>query len=240
MNSKKKLKAILLSAGIGSRLMPLTKDKPKCLMKIGNKPLLGIWLDKLKDLGCSDVLINTHYLSEQVNEFLSYYKSQSIKINVVHEEVLLGTAGTLLNNKNFIEDNTLLIHADNFTSSNLKGLIKAHNDKNKTCLITMLTFTTKKPSSCGVVLVDSKGIVKEFHEKVENPPSNLANGAIYVIDKAFINWLSSTINDPFDFSNDVLPFLNDKIQTLHTDDFFIDIGTPESLQKAQKISKKIT
>ena len=53
----------------------------------------------------------------------------------------------------------------------------------------MLTFTTNKPSSCGVVLVDSKGIVKEFHEKVKNPPSNLANGAIYVIDKEFINWL---------------------------------------------------
>ena len=234
MNSKKKLKAILLSAGIGSRLMPLTKDKPKCLMKIGNKPLLEIWLDKLKDLGCSDVLINTHYLSEQVNEFLSHYKSQSIKINVVHEEVLMGTAGTLLKNKNFVEGNTLLIHADNFTSSNLKGLIKTHNNKNKTCLITMLTFKTNNPSSCGVVLVDSKGIVEEFHEKVKNPPSNLANGAIYVIDKEFINWLVSKKSNPFDFSNDVLPHLNGKIQTWPTDDFFIDIGTPDSLKTAQK------
>tara|TARA_S200000501_G_C20836066_1_gene749422 strand:+ start:1055 stop:1765 length:711 start_codon:yes stop_codon:yes gene_type:complete len=234
MNSKKKLKAILLSAGIGSRLMPLTKDKPKCLMRIGNKPLLGIWLDKLKDLGCTDVLINTHYHAEQVNEFLNHYKSKSIKINVVHEEVLMGTAGTLLKNKNFVDDNTLLIHADNFTSCNLKGLIKAHNKKNKTCLITMLTFTTNKPSSCGVVLVDSKGIVEEFHEKVKNPPSNLANGAIYVIDKDFISWLVSKKNNPFDFSNDVLPHLTGKIQTWLTDEFFIDIGTPDSLKTAQK------
>ena len=234
MNSQKKLKAILLSAGIGSRLMPLTKNKPKCLMKIGNKPLLGIWLDKLKDLGCSEILINTHYLSEQVNEFLRLYKSHSMTIKVVHEEVLMGTAGTLLNNKNFIEDNTLLIHADNFTSSNLKGLIKAHNNKNKTCLITMLTFKTNKPSSCGIVLVNSKGIVEEFHEKVKNPPTNLANGAVYVIDKKFINWLVSKKTNYFDFSNDVLPHLTGKIQTWPTDDFFIDIGTPDSLKTAQK------
>ena len=234
MNSKKKLKAILLSAGIGSRLMPLTKNKPKCLMKIGNKPLLAIWLDKLKDLGCSDVLINTHYLSEQVNEFLEVYKSQSINIHVAHEQVLLGTAGTILKNKNFIEGNTLVIHADNFTASDLKGLINAHENKNEECLLTMLTFKTKKPSSCGIVLVDSRGIVKEFHEKVKNPPSNLANGAVYVVDEQFLNWLCSIRNNPFDFSKDVLPFLTGKIQTWHTDKFFIDIGTPDSLKIAQK------
>ena len=60
-----KLKAILLSAGYGKRLRPATLEKPKCLIKINEKPILEIWLDKLSSLGCEEVLINTHYLAEQ-------------------------------------------------------------------------------------------------------------------------------------------------------------------------------
>ena len=70
------LKAILLSAGYGTRLRPLTLEKPKCLIKINKKPILEIWLDKLSRLGCKEVLINTHYLSEQVDEFIYNYKSK--------------------------------------------------------------------------------------------------------------------------------------------------------------------
>ena len=81
---KFKLKAILLSAGYGTRLRPETLEKPKCLIKVNNKPMLEIWLDKLSALGCQEVLINTHYLSEQVNEFILDYESKSMKIITTH------------------------------------------------------------------------------------------------------------------------------------------------------------
>ena len=189
-------------------------------------------------LGCQEVLINTHYLSEQVNEFILDYESKSMKIITTHEHTLLGTAGTLIKNINFVEGNTLMIHTDNYTTSNLNGLINAHNKKSKNCLLTMLTFTTDNPRSCGIVEVNQEGIVQAFHEKVIAPPSNLANGAIYIFNKEFVAWLKSQKRQLNDFSNDVLPYLTGKIQTWYTRDFFIDIGTPESLKTARTISSQ--
>ena len=161
----KNLKAILLSAGYGTRLRPETLQKPKCLIEINKKPILEIWLDKLSKLGCSEVLINTHYFSEQIEDFLTNYQSDSMKITTSYEKKLLGTAGTLMDNLEFIENDTLLIHSDNFTTSNLTGLIKAHKFRPKECLLTMLTFKTNTPRSCGIVEVNQQGVVQEYYEK---------------------------------------------------------------------------
>ena len=237
MANNHNLKAILLSAGFGTRLRPDTYKTPKCLIKVNEKPILEIWLDKLGRLGCKEVLINTHYLSEQVDEFIYKYKSDSMRITTSYEKNLLGTAGTLIKNKDFVEDDTLLIHSDNFTTSNLNGLIDTHKRRSKNCLLTMLTFKTNNPSSCGIVETDSQGIVQSFHEKVSFPPGDIANGAVYIFDKNFIDWLMIQKRKLFDFSNDVLPYLTGKIQTWYTSDFFIDIGTPESLKNARTICK---
>ena len=66
-----KIKALLLAAGLGTRLRPLTLKTPKCLVEIDGTPLLGIWLEKLNKIGCHEVLINTHYLNEKVENYLS-------------------------------------------------------------------------------------------------------------------------------------------------------------------------
>ena len=80
MVHKKPLKAILLAAGFGTRLGELTKKSPKCMMKIGDKPLLGLWLEKLEDLGCQEVLINTHYLADQVESYINSFNKLSSRI----------------------------------------------------------------------------------------------------------------------------------------------------------------
>ena len=91
----------------------------------------------------------------------------------------------------------------------------------------MLTFKTNTPRSCGIVEVNQQGVVQEYYEKkLNNPPSNLANGAIYIFHRELAKWLKSQNRQPTDFSNDVLPFLTGKIQTWYTREFFIDIGTP--------------
>ena len=233
---RKNLKAILLSAGFGTRLRPETLKTPKCLIKINGKPMLEIWLEKLSLLGCSEVLINTHYLSEQVEDFVIKYQSNDMKLSTTFEKNLLGTAGTLMKNIDFIEGETLLIHSDNYTTSNLNGLINKHRMKSNDSILTMLTFRTDSPENCGIVEIDSKGVVQKFHEKVSSPPGNLANGAIYIFDKNLVSWLKIQKRNLFDFSNDVLPYLTGRIQTWHTTDFFIDIGTPESLKSARAIS----
>jgi len=230
------LKALLLAAGLGTRLRPLTFVKPKCLVEINDQPLLGYWLQKLEGLAVNEVIINTHYLREQVINFINSRKNQNIKIKEFHEKVLLGTAGTLMANLEFFKGSIgLLIHADNFTKNDLSGLIKAHLGRPSNCLITMLTFNSSNPNSCGIVEIDKSNIVTKFYEKVDNPPSNRANGAIYVFDDIFIEWLKNLKIKPSDFSTQVLPLMIGKIYTWHIEEDYFDIGTPSSLNKAQLI-----
>ena len=90
--SKKKLNCLLLSAGFGTRLRPLTFKKPKCLIEIKGRPILDYWLTNLEKLGVSSTIVNTHYLSEQVNNFIFNKKLNSMEVHISHEPNLLGTA----------------------------------------------------------------------------------------------------------------------------------------------------
>ena len=122
-----KLRAILLAAGFGTRLRPLTLSIPKCLVNINSKPLLGLWIDKLMKLGCESVAINTHYLSDKVSSYLYENHSDNHVIQTIYEPELLGTAGTLLANMAFFAGSTgILIHADNLMLDDLEGLLDAH------------------------------------------------------------------------------------------------------------------
>ena len=230
------LRALILAAGFGTRLQPLTFQTPKCLMQIGGKPLLEKWLESLEELGCESALINTHYLSHKVDGFIKTYRRKDMLIETIYEPQLLGTAGTLLRNRNWFTNKTgLLIHADNATNANLKLFLKAHRERPKECLLTMLTFKTDNPRSCGIVETNSKGLMLDFHEKVDNPPCDIANGAVYLFDKCFLEWLEENSLAASDFSTEILPLLKGKVQTWLTTSDFLDIGTPESLQIAQDI-----
>ena len=230
-------KALLLAAGMGTRLRPLTNSIPKCLVKIGGKPILEIWLENLSKAGCEEVIINTHYLSEKVEEYLEGRKFGDMKIITTYEPKLLGTAGTLLKNANFLlGKNCMLIHADNFTDVNLEEFLKFHKDFSipKKRLLTMMTFTTNNPESCGIVSINNEGIVENFHEKKSTDNGNIANAAIYCFNDNLINFLISKKKNFFDFSEDVIPECINNIQTFHTNSTFIDIGTIDNLELARR------
>lgn len=229
------MRAILLAAGFGTRLRPLTDKIPKCLVPINGKPLLEIWLERLTKAAIGPFLINTHYLSEQVKTFVesSDYKKQAILVN---ETKLLGTAGTLAANKKFFQgQDGLLIHADNYCLADLKAFVEAHISRPAGCVMTMMTFRTDTPSLCGIVELDEFGVVTGFHEKVESPPGNLANGAIYLCSSELIKRLDQDLQGVKDFSTEVLHRLVGQIYTYETTGLFIDVGSPESYKKANDL-----
>lgn len=236
----KTIKALLLSAGLGTRLRPITESIPKCLVEINNEPILERWLRTLEEINCSSTIVNTHYFAESVVNFVESRKKTNMKIILKYEENLLGTAGTLMENISLFDDKNctgLVIHADNVTNSDIGKLINFHYSKPENIILTMLTFNTNKPKQCGIVETDNKGIVTGFYEKVDNPPSNKANGAIYVFDKDFVTFIKG-LKKLKDFSLDIIPKLIGKIQTFHTDDIFLDIGTPDSYELANKLFDK--
>jgi mannose-1-phosphate guanylyltransferase len=227
------VRALLLAAGLGTRLKPLTDHWPKCLMPIRKKALLEIWLDNLHAAGISKVLINLHYHAEIVREFLSRPKFSSW-VESIFEDELLGTAGTLRENLPFFSGaTTLMAHADNLCICDFQAFIGYHFDNRpKNTVMTMMTFTTPTPQSCGIVELDASGVVQKFHEKAQNPPGNLANAAIYLIEPEVLSWIKNQ-KGISDFSTQVLPQFMGRIATWNNTGIMRDIGTVASLQAAQ-------
>lgn len=228
--------AILLAAGLGTRLRPITLKIPKCLIKLKNKPLLEIWIKNLIKAKIKRILINTHYLSDHVKAFVQSSEYKNF-ITLTHEPELLGTAGTLIHNLDFYKgDDVMLIHADNYCEEDLEKLIQAHKNRPNNCIMTMMTFRTKNPSSCGIVDLDKNNVVTLMHEKEKSIKSNLANCAVYILSKNFLEhtMLSKNIKD---FSKEVIPKCYGKIFTFETKKIFEDIGTNQTYSQLKQILK---
>lgn len=226
------MRALLLAAGFGTRLRPLTDTVPKCLVPIQGTPLLGVWMKRLSDAGIGPFLVNTHYLAEQVENFVQQSPWNS-SVRLVNEAQLLGTAGTLLANLDFFRgEDGMLVHADNYCLADFDAFAAAHRARPAHCLMTMMTFKTETPSSCGIVELDESGVVVGFHEKAPNPPGDTANGAVYILSAEMRQILATTMAGVTDFSTEVLHHFVGRIYTYHTDAVFLDIGTPSSYEKA--------
>jgi len=227
------VRALLLAGGLGTRLRPLTNHVPKCLVPIRDRPLLAYWLDALFcDPRIDRVLINTHHLAEPVASFVasSHWRE---RIDLVHEAKLLGTGGTILANRAYFGEKPFFVaHADNLTDAALGPLLDAHFAAGPKILATLLSFRTMTPHSCGILELDGNHHVTGFHEKVANPPGNLANGAVYVFAPEVIDRIAALGRPVVDLSTDIIPGLVPRILAIEHMGFFMDIGTPEALALA--------
>ncbi len=222
--------ALLLAAGLGTRLKPLTNIWPKCLMPIHTKPLMDYWLEKIYDLKLSNTIVNTHSHKDIMADYLNRPRYKSW-VNNSYEPKLLGTAGTLRKNYNFLKSKTvLLIHADNWSNCNLKEFLDFHqNRENKNYPISMMSFKTQTPHTCGILELESKSnIVVNMHEKSNNYFGNIANAAIYAIEAEVIEYVlkNDFIND---FSTQVIPKFLGKIYSWENLSIHRDIGNLENL-----------
>lgn len=227
------MRALLLAAGLGTRLRPLTDTVPKCLIPVRGRPLLDYWLELLVESGVERILVNSHYLPQQVRDFVarSPWKGSVV---LVHEDNLLGTGGTVLRNRDYFGTQPFIVaHADNLTRFDVGAFRRRHASRPSGVEITMMTFEADSPSSCGIVEEDARGVVTVFHEKVANPPGNIANAAVYIFETAVVNFMESLGKDVIDLSTEVLPNFLGRICTYRNTDYHRDIGTLESLQKAE-------
>lgn len=228
------MNCLLLAAGFGTRLGKLTEQWPKCLMPIHQVPLLEYWLNRFADRNFNKVYVNTHYLRPIVKEFISRPEFESWVIEL-HEAKLLGTAATIRENYQLFKNKPLvLVHADNWSQFDLTSFINFHNKaRPKHCAITMMTFDTDNPQSCGIVELDKNVVVLDFHEKVSQPPGNKANAAVYILEPEVLEEIANN-KEIVDFSTQVLPSYISRIATWHNGLIHRDIGTPEVLALAQK------
>ena len=223
------MKAIILAAGLGTRLRPITATTPKCLVPINGVPLLELWLRECERAGVEAVLVNTHHLAERVQEFVA--ARRGIPVTLAHEPTLLGSAGTLAANWDFVagDDSFLVVYGDNLTTFSLAELTAFHNRHGRIASVGL--FRSPNPSACGVVEVDGTGLITGFWEKPANPPGNLVNAGLYVFRREVRAYLPAGF--PADVGHGLLPALVGRAMGLPIRDYFVDIGTLENYYRAQ-------
>jgi mannose-1-phosphate guanylyltransferase len=223
------LKAMVMAAGVGSRLDPLTKRVPKPLVPVANQPVMDILLKKLAKIGVKDVIANTHYLAEQI---VSRYEKNNLGINFKHiqEDTLSGTAGGVKKCQFFFDknENFLVLSADGLTNADLEFAITSHEKSGAIASIGIKKVREEEIPNFGVVVTDGNGFVSGFQEKpaIEEARGNSINTGIYVFNYKIFDYIPE--NTFFDFAKNVFPTLlknNIKINTFPVNEYWSDIGT---------------
>jgi len=225
------MKAFFLSAGKGTRLRPLTYHIPKCLIPINDRPLIDYWFELFERHGIDEILINTSHLSEKIKEYVEKQKKK-IKIKLTYESTLLGSGGTIKKNWDFVEnvEYFYIIYSDNLTNINLTKMLEFH--KSRDTDFTLALIKVPNPHECGVVEIGDDLKIISFQEKPENPPSDLAFAGIMISNKRLKEYFPE--KDVFDLGFDVLPYLVESASGYIMDEYLLDIGTPEKLEKARE------
>ncbi len=234
------MKAMIFAAGKGTRLKPLTDNTPKALVKVNGTPMLEIIIKKLIKSGVCEIIINVHYLADQIIDFLKLNNNFGIRIEISHEkEELLDTGGGLKKAAWFFDDNEPLVlhNVDVISNIDLKGMIDFHN-KNKA--LATLAVRERKSSRyflfnnanelCGWENINS--LERIISRSVENL-NQFAFSGIHIINPEIFSHLQN------EGSFSIVPFyieLSKKFPIMafqHDKDFWFDIGKPENLNAAE-------
>ena len=246
-------KAVILCAGEGTRLLPLTKEIPKPMIPLNGHPLLEYNILLCKKNRIKEIFINTSYLSEKIKEYFGDGSMWGVKITYSFEETLLGTAGALKNFKKYLDkEDFVVIYGDNLTNINLEEMTKSH--KEKKALATLFIYQEKitdKKSTPGAIVINEK---KEITQLIENPSPNelkklkeipeskkYINAGIYVLNPRILNYINKT---PLDFSKDIFPEIiknRERIYGFTSSCFYRELGSIEryNLTKKEIVENKL-
>ncbi|MHB9091110.1 MAG: nucleotidyltransferase family protein, partial [Chloroflexota bacterium] len=157
------MKAVVMAGGEGSRLRPLTLQRPKPMVPVVNKPVMEHVLDLLKKHGITEVVVTLQYLASVIQNQFGDGSSYGMKIVYSVEETPLGTAGSVKAAEEHLQEPFLVISGDALTDFDLDAIVKFHNDKRS--LATLTLYRVPNPLEYGVIIVDYEGRVRQFMEK---------------------------------------------------------------------------
>lgn len=224
------MKAFILAAGAGTRLRPLTNTVPKCMVPVRGIPLLEIWLRTCRRFGISDVLVNLHAHAESVRRYLRQ-NANGLRVQVAEESELLGSAGTLRANRDWIasEECFWVFYADVLNRADLESMMRAHQLRKPAA--TLGVYRVSNPERCGIVSVGEDGMIHEFVEKPSHSTSNLAFSGLMIGTPELIEVIPEQV--PADIGFHVLPRLTGRMLAFPINDYLIDIGTMANYLRAQ-------
>ncbi|MCX6044170.1 MAG: NDP-sugar synthase, partial [Chloroflexi bacterium] len=224
---------MVMAGGEGARLRPLTVGRPKPMVPIVNKPVLGHILDLLKTHGITEVVITLRYLASLVQDFFEDGSSLGMKLTYVVEEGPLGTAGSVKNAARFLNETFLVISGDALTDFDLKKVLSVHKERDVLATITLTHVPN--PLEYGVVITDEESYIARFLEKPgwSEIISDTVNTGIYVLEPEVLELIPSDV--PYDFSQELFPrMLHDHMPIYGhvAEGYWCDIGNMEEYRRA--------
>ncbi|MEQ8175577.1 MAG: NDP-sugar synthase [Syntrophomonadaceae bacterium] len=233
---------MIMAAGVGSRLMPLTSEIPKPLMPVANRPLLENTVKLLEKHGFDQLICNLHHHAGLIREHLQSERYRAISMNYSPEEELLGTAGGVKNCEGFLDETFVVISGDALTDIDLSHLLAQH--KAKGALATIALRAEEQVEQFGVVQIDEKGKILRFQEKPQahEAISNLANTGIYVFETEIFKYIPA--HQFYDFGKQLFPFLVKSEAPFYgvpIADYWCDVGNLATYRQANEdiLEKKV-
>lgn len=226
---------MIMAAGVGSRLDPITQNLPKPLVPVANRPVMDILFEKLANIGVTDIIANTYYLADKIIERYSS-NTFGINFNYIKEESLSGTAGGLKKCQFFFNknDDFIVLSADGLSNADLQLGIDTHKKSGAIATIGIKRIPIDDVSHFGVVVTDNIGYITGFQEKpqVHEAKSNFINTGIYIFNYKIFEFIPE--NTFFDFAKNVFPKLVElnQINTFEIKDYWSDIGTLDQYKQS--------
>jgi len=231
------MRAMILAAGEGTRIRSVSRNTAKALLPVNGTPLLEHTLLWLSNSSITEVAINLHYLSRQIEEFAGNGDAFGVQVTYSPEEVLLGTAGGVKRMQAFLSDPFLVVYGDVLTDVALKPVESFHEATKAS--VTMVVCPSNKRQDAGAVQINELGRVIAFSERPAEPEYEyqFMAGGIYIMNKEVLKLVPE--NEYFDFGHNLFPILTAQGHTVFSypvrrGEYLLDIGTPERYQRANR------
>jgi len=231
------MKAMILAAGEGIRLKPLTLETPKVLLPVGGVPLIEHTLVWLRSHGVSEVAINLCHLGDKIRDFLGDGSRLGVSITYSFEEKLLGTAGGVKKLERFFDGTFVVVCGDILTDFDLAAMAGFHQARGSAATLAVLQVAD--PRQYGIVSMDRRGRVLSF---VEKPPpgseaGKLGSAGVYILGREVLDYIPGQCFA--DFARDVFPEIIElgvPVYGYHlkAEDYLLDIGTIERYRQANE------
>jgi NDP-sugar pyrophosphorylase family protein len=230
------MKILLLSAGLGTRLRPLTDRMPKVMVQVAGKPCLQRHIENFRRQGIEDFAINTHYQPEAIRRYFGDGSQFGVKITYSYEPILLGTAGALTNFRDFFQDDSfIVVYADVVADFDIKPALQVHSSTNSGMTIALDNSRDMGPR--GAVFFEGHR-VRGFIEKPGRELEGAAiNSGFYIVKPEVLGRIPEGFSD---FGKDILPKLikEGKVSCFMHRGYIFDVGTPDDLKKAGDFLRK--
>ncbi|MDQ0285942.1 mannose-1-phosphate guanylyltransferase/phosphomannomutase [Desulfofundulus luciae] len=199
------MKAIIMAGGEGSRLRPLTCNRPKPMVPVANRPMMSHIVELLKAHGFTDVAVTLQYIPEAIRDYFGNGARHGINMQYFIEETPLGTAGSVKNAREFLDETFLVISGDALTDLDLSRAVEFH--RRQGAMATLVLTRVSCPLEYGVVITRPDGLITQFLEKPAwgEVFSDTVNTGIYVLEPEVLEYIEP--GRMVDFSKDLFPLL---------------------------------